>query len=102
MLFYSDDIKNKIIDESPIEEIIDNLTKFKEDEKKDDQGYNGSQDSQQDEAQQQPAGQKQAPGEISKKEAQMLIENYSQTEEPQGLLKVFQGRATDRNVLKDW
>ena len=33
MIFYSDDNKNKIIDESPIEEIIDNLAKFKEDEK---------------------------------------------------------------------
>ena len=32
MIFYSDDIKDKIIDESNIEEIIDNLAVFKEDE----------------------------------------------------------------------
>ena len=31
MIFYSDDIKKKIIDESPIEEIIGNLDQFKED-----------------------------------------------------------------------
>lgn len=74
----------------------------KEDEKNGDQGYNDNQGSHQEDPQQQQSGQKQSSGELSKKEAQMLIENYSQTEEPKGLLNVFQGQSTDRNVLKDW
>ena len=32
MIFFSDDIKNKIIDSSPVEEIIHNLDQFKSDE----------------------------------------------------------------------
>ena len=32
MIFFSDDIKNKIIDNGPVEEIIDNLDQFKADE----------------------------------------------------------------------
>ena len=32
MIFFSDDIKNKIIDNVPVEEIIDNLDQFKADE----------------------------------------------------------------------
>ena len=74
----------------------------KEDEKEEDQGYNSSQDSQEGEPEHQRAGEKQQSGELSRKEAQMLIENYRQTEEPQGLLNVFKGQATDRGVLKDW
>jgi len=74
----------------------------KEDEKQGDQDYNSSQDPQEDEPQQQGTGQMQDTGELSKKEAQMLIESYRQTEEPQGLLKVLKGQAADRDVLKDW
>jgi ribosomal protein S18 acetylase RimI-like enzyme len=32
MIFFSDDIKNKIIDDTPIEEILDKLEQFKEDQ----------------------------------------------------------------------
>ena len=32
MIFFSDDIKKKIVDESPIEEIIDKIDQFKADE----------------------------------------------------------------------
>ena len=32
MIFFSDDIKNKIIDNAPVEEIVDNLEQFKVDE----------------------------------------------------------------------
>jgi hypothetical protein len=32
MIFFSENIKNKIIDTSPIEEIVDNLEQFKADE----------------------------------------------------------------------
>jgi ribosomal protein S18 acetylase RimI-like enzyme len=31
MIFYSDDIKNAIVDETPVDEIIDEIEKFKED-----------------------------------------------------------------------
>ncbi|HBG60305.1 MAG: hypothetical protein A2Y03_02320 [Omnitrophica WOR_2 bacterium GWF2_38_59] len=75
----------------------------KEDVKQGDQGYNSSQDSKNEAgSEQQGTGQKQDQGELSRKEAQMLIENYRQTEEPQGLLKVLKGQATERDVLKDW
>jgi len=39
---------------------------------------------------------------ITQKEARMLLENYEQTEQPQGLLNVFQERGKWRPVEKDW
>jgi len=41
-------------------------------------------------------------GQLTEREAQMLLDNYQQTEEPQGLLQVFKGKTDTRPVLKDW
>ncbi len=40
--------------------------------------------------------------ELTESEAQKMLESYQQTEEPKGLLKVFQGHADTAPVLKDW
>ncbi len=40
--------------------------------------------------------------ELTPQEAGRLLESYQQTEEPQGLLNVFQGRGDMAPVLKDW
>ncbi len=43
------------------------------------------------------------PGELSREEAKMLLENYSQNEEPKGLLNLrLQKSGTVAPVLKDW
>ena len=40
--------------------------------------------------------------ELTQKEAQMLLEGYQQTEEPQGMLKVYPRADDMRPVIKDW
>ncbi|OGX37140.1 MAG: hypothetical protein A3C36_06755 [Omnitrophica WOR_2 bacterium RIFCSPHIGHO2_02_FULL_52_10] len=40
--------------------------------------------------------------ELTQEEAQMLLENYQQTEEPQGLLNLHQKIQDSRPVTKDW
>lgn len=62
-----------------------------------DSGEQG-QPSQQTSSSQQPLKE----GQLTEREAQMLLDNYQQTEEPQGLLQVFKGKADTRPVLKDW
>jgi len=52
--------------------------------------------------QQESAGQPQDGQELTPKEAQMTLERYKQTEEPQGLLNVYQRRGNEGPVLKDW
>ena len=42
------------------------------------------------------------PQTLTESEAQKLLENYQQTEEPKGLLNVFQGHTDTAPVLKDW
>jgi len=42
------------------------------------------------------------PGELSDKEAQMLLENYQQTEEPRGLLNLRLQRGREKEVERDW
>jgi len=42
------------------------------------------------------------PGDLSDKEAQMLLEDYQQTEEPRGLLNLRLQRGREREVEKDW
>jgi Ca-activated chloride channel family protein len=44
----------------------------------------------------------QIPGQMSEKEAQMLLESYAHEEEPQGLLKPVMPREDVSKVLKDW
>ncbi len=42
------------------------------------------------------------PQTLTESEARKLLENYQQTEEPKGLLNVFQGHRDTAPVLKDW
>ena len=42
------------------------------------------------------------PKELTKKEAQMMLENYLQNVEPDGLLNLNQQRKDYEPVLKDW
>jgi len=42
------------------------------------------------------------PGELSEKEAQMLLEDYQQAEEPKGLLNLRIQHGREREVEKDW
>ena len=46
--------------------------------------------------------QEQKDEELTKSEAQRLLQNYQQTEEPQGLLHVFQEKHETGAVIKDW
>lgn len=67
-----------------------------------DQEQSSAQEQQQD--QQQSSGQSQpvSAEELTEKEAQMLLENYLQTEEPQGLFKFNKKSRDTAPVLKDW
>lgn len=44
----------------------------------------------------------QAQEAITKKEAKVLLESYSQSEEPKGLLKTYQGQRRPQGTFKDW
>ena len=39
---------------------------------------------------------------LTKEEAERILQSYQQAEEPRGLLKVFQNKGESRPVLKDW
>jgi Ca-activated chloride channel homolog len=39
---------------------------------------------------------------LTKEEAERILQSYQQAEEPRGLLKVFQDKGESRPVLKDW
>ncbi len=42
------------------------------------------------------------PQDMTEREAQMLLENYQQTEEPRGMLQFFKGTGNPNPVKKDW
>jgi hypothetical protein len=39
---------------------------------------------------------------VDKKQAQMLLKDYEQNEEPRGLLKVYKPSQNNPSVYKDW
>ena len=73
------------------------------DKKKDSKGQNQQQTGQQQENQKgEKKGTAKTPEELTSKEAQMLLKDYRQTEEPKGLLKFYRGSGKNEPVLKDW
>lgn len=61
---------------------------------------NGENENQQNAAPYDPADTKE--GELTPKEAQMLIESYQQSEEPKGLLNLFKKQGDRSTSFKDW
>jgi len=47
-------------------------------------------------------GDRPKPGELTKEEAKMLLRQFEQDEQPNGLLNLPKGQGRDRPVIKDW
>ena len=76
----------------------------KEDSKEQSPHQQKQQGSRQQEAQQKDQQNEngKTPEALTEKEAQMLLENYQQTEEPKGLLQFYKSSGKSEPVLKDW